>query len=187
MVDKYYVYVIFASVQHMDINYTSITDCPYYLITRLSLSITTALKKGFAERGIGQVRPAYLGVLMSLWAGESLDQSLGKFGYEEGMKTNELGRFAGLEPSTMTGLIDRMEKDGLVKRADDPNDRRVQRVHLTDFGWKVRETVSAVLSDTLDEVFDGIPEKNIGTTRDVLLKALLNTNKVSAQWMKTER
>ncbi len=166
--------------------FTTITDCPYYLITRVSLSMTTSLKKGFADRGIEQVKPAYLGVLMCLWAQESLDQSLGKFGYEEGMKTAELGRFAGLEPSTMTGLIDRMEKDGLVLRADDPLDRRVQKVYLTDLGWKVQKTVRAALADTLDEVFNGIPEKNIGTAKDVLLKALLNSNKVSPQWMKKE-
>ena len=93
-------------------------DCPYYLISRATLAVTSHLKKGFANEGIGTIKPAYLGVLLSLWD-------------EDGLKANELGKRAGLEPSTMTGLLDRMERDGLVKREPDPNDRRAHRIHLT--------------------------------------------------------
>ena len=93
-------------------------ECPYYLITRVSLGATAAMKRGFAEAGIGFVRPAYLGSLMSLWR-------------EDGLKVIDLGRRAGLEPSTMTGLLDRMERDGLVERRPDPADRRVLKIFLT--------------------------------------------------------
>ena len=88
----------------------SVKECPYYLISRVSLVVTSALKKGFANAGVEQVRPAYLCALMSLWQ-------------EDGLKVIELGKKAGLEPSTMTGLLDRMERDGLVSRTTDPRDR----------------------------------------------------------------
>ena len=87
---------------------TSPIDCPYYLISRVTLVVTSALKKGFTEAGVTAVKPAYLGVLLTLWR-------------EDGLKVIDLGRKAGLEPSTMTGLLDRMERDTLLYREADPS------------------------------------------------------------------
>jgi DNA-binding MarR family transcriptional regulator len=36
---------------------------------------------------------------------------------------------------TVTTLVGRLERDGLVKRASDPDDARAVRVHLTDAGF----------------------------------------------------
>ena len=107
----------------------SVKECPYYLISRVSLVVTSALKKGFADAGVEKVRPAYLCVMMSLWK-------------ENGLKVIELGKKAGLEPSTMTGLLDRMERDGLVSRTMDPRDRRVIRINLTETGRQLRDPVA---------------------------------------------
>jgi len=136
-------------------------DCPYYLISRATLAVTSRLKKGFANEGIGTIKPAYLGVLLSLWN-------------EDGLQANELGKRAGLEPSTMTGLIDRMERDGLVKREPDPNDRRAHRIHLTKEGVDAEVSATKVVSDTLEKVFSTISEKDIETTKNVLRTVLLN-------------
>lgn len=43
----------------------------------------------------------------------------------------ELADQANVTRATMTGLIDTLEKDGLVKREPDPNDRRMMSVELT--------------------------------------------------------
>ena len=37
-------------------------------------------------------------------------------------------------PSNMTTLVDRLEADGLVRRVDDPTDRRSKRAQLTPLG-----------------------------------------------------
>jgi DNA-binding MarR family transcriptional regulator len=139
-------------------------DCPYYLISRATLAVTSHLKKGFANVGVSTIKPAYLGVLLSLWN-------------EDGLKANELGKRAGLEPSTMTGLLDRMERDGLVKREPDPNDRRAHRIHLTKEGVDAEVSATKVVSDTLEKVFSTIPEKDIETTKNVLRTVLLNCGK----------
>ncbi len=139
-------------------------DCPYYLISRATLAVTSHLKKGFANKGIGTIKPAYLGVLLSLWN-------------EDGLKANELGKRAGLEPSTMTGLLDRMERDGLVKRKPDPNDRRAHRIHLTKEGVAAEVSATKVVSDTLEKVFNTISGKDIETTKNVLRTVLLNCGK----------
>jgi DNA-binding MarR family transcriptional regulator len=48
-------------------------------------------------------------------------------------------------PSNMTTLVDRLEGDGLVRRVDDPTDRRSKRAELTDLGReKAAEGAEAV-------------------------------------------
>lgn len=142
----------------------TLTDCPYYLISRVTLVVTAALKKGFARSGVTQVKPAYLGVLITLWGAD-------------GLKVVDLGRRAGLEPSTMTGLLDRMERDGLVKRTPDPADRRAQRITLTPAGLTAQKPVMAVVERILADVFNDIPDRALDTTKDVLRRILTNSNK----------
>ena len=142
------------------------TDCPYYLMSRVTLGVTSALKKGLASAGVGEVKPAYLGVLLCLWQ-------------EDGLRGNALGRRAGLEPSTMTGLLDRMERDGLVVRSADPRDRRAQHIRLTDTGRGVRTSVLRVVDRTLARVFDGIPAEELSRTKALLRHVLANVHEES--------
>lgn len=142
------------------------TDCPYYLISRVSLLMTSAFKKSFIAAGAGKVKPSYLGVLWCLWR-------------VDGVKMIELGRCAGLEPSTMTGLLDRMERDGLVVRVADQDDRRAHLIHLTDDGRNVKTIVMRMLDETLAQVFMGISEEEIEQTNDVLRRVLNNARSES--------
>jgi DNA-binding MarR family transcriptional regulator len=58
-------------------------------------------------------------------------------GNPDGMSQRELGEVLVVDRSNVTGLLDRMEKAGWIKRADDPADRRVYRVSLTPAGRKL--------------------------------------------------
>lgn len=160
-------------------HYTAPADCPYYLITRVSLSMTSLLKKELADNAIDSVKPAYLGVLMCLWTEAAMGDVLSKFGCDEGMKLSELGRQAGLEPSTMTGLIDRMERDGLVCRCDDPADRRAQKIHLTEKGGRVRGNVFKAVDGMLEKAFAGISPDQMEVARQILRQVLTNISKGS--------
>ncbi len=139
----------------------SVEECPYYLVSRASLLMTSTLKKTFAAAGIKDVRPAYLVVLWCLWQ-------------EDERKMIELARCAGLEPSTMTGLLDRMERDGFVLRRPDPKDRRAMLICLTDKGSDARETAIRLLDETLSILFAGISEEEIDTTSEVLRRIITN-------------
>ncbi len=136
-------------------------DCPYYLVTRVSLAATSVFKKVFAEAGLTELKPAYIGTLMSLWN-------------EDGLKLIELGRRAGLEPSTMTGLIDRMERDDLVKRVPDPEDRRVLKIFLTDAGRAIEDTMAREVDRVMAQVFSGIGDDDVSHLKDTLRKVLAN-------------
>ena len=141
------------------------TECPYYLISRATLVVTSALRRDLAAASVGHVRPACLGVLMSLWN-------------EDGLQVGELGRRAGLEPSTMTGLLDRMARDGLLERRADPDDRRAQRVHLTEAGREAREPVSEVVNRTLDRMLLGVSGDDLAHLKETLKRLLANYHKV---------
>lgn len=133
------------------------TDCVYYLVSRATLAVTGTLKQALAAAGVDVVRPAYLGVLLALWK-------------EDGQRAVDLCRTAGLEPSTMTGMLDRMERDGLLGREPDPDDRRAFRIRLTPRGWEVREPVLSVVDQTLAAVMEGVSERD-----NERLKATLRT------------
>jgi len=148
--------------------FTELTNCPYYLVSRVALQVTAALKKGLGAAGVPAVRPAYLGVLMSLWQ-------------EDGLQVMALGRKVSLEPSTMTGLLDRMVRDGLVARTVDPRDRRAQRIKLTPLGSEVRGPVQAVVDRVMARVFAGIAPPELERTKQLLRQVLGNLQEVAGK------
>ena len=50
------------------------------------------------------------------------------------MNQTVLGDMLLVNRSNVTGLVDRLERDGLVRRVDDPEDRRVNLVEMTEAG-----------------------------------------------------
>lgn len=134
-------------------------DCTYYLVSRVTLLMTTRFKRRLAEAGYKQVKPAYLWALLSLWR-------------TDGLRVVELARNASLETSTMTGLLDRMERDGLVVRTPDADDRRTLRIYLTHEGRKLQKPVNELAQATLEEFLMGIPEEEVSLVNDVLRRIL---------------
>ena len=57
---------------------------------------------------------------------------------------NELARLLDLDKSSVTGLVDRAERRGLVARAPSPADRRSVHVRLTDDGRSLVSAAAAV-------------------------------------------
>jgi DNA-binding MarR family transcriptional regulator len=70
--------------------------------------------------------------------------------------------------SNITQLVDRLEKDGLVKRTDDPSDRRGVRAEVTPLG---RERYEAGLKAT-NQVHDAIAKKLSAADQDALERAV---------------
>lgn len=83
----------------------------------------------------GLTPPQYF-VFNALWMGD-------------GISVGELGKLVSLDSSTLTGIIDRMERSGYVERRPNPDDRRSVLVFLTP---KARELGPRMLefADELD-------------------------------------
>ncbi|HYH81426.1 MAG TPA: MarR family transcriptional regulator [Longimicrobium sp.] len=61
----------------------------------------------------------------------------------------ELVRVFGMKQSTLTSMLDRLERAGLVRREVNPGDRRSFLVHVSDAGVELAERITAVL-ETLE-------------------------------------
>ncbi|WP_282173630.1 MarR family winged helix-turn-helix transcriptional regulator [Cytobacillus firmus] len=91
--------------------------------------------------------------------------------FEEGdMTIGELSNKMYLACSTTTDLVDRMEKNSLVKRVKDPNDRRVVRIHLLEEGERIIEEVIKKRQDYLKEVLKNSSHNEVLFLKDNLMK-----------------
>lgn len=69
-------------------------------------------------------------------------------GGEGGLTMGDIARRLGITEKTVTGLVDRLERDHYLKRERDEQDRRVVRCHLTAMGQKVyRELRREILAN----------------------------------------
>jgi DNA-binding MarR family transcriptional regulator len=81
---------------------------------------------------------------------------------------SDLGTMLGLAKSSLTGLVDRTAKHGLVRREADPQDRRAVRVALTEEGAALAERFYA---DTCRRI-EVLPAGLVGDDRDKLAQLL---------------
>ena len=56
------------------------------------------------------------------------------------------------DASNVTGMVDRLEARGLLERRDDPRDRRVKRIVLTDEGVEARARVLERLYEPPEQI-----------------------------------
>lgn len=118
------------SLRFPELDPSAIETC----ITMLHLSneLTGAYEAHFARHGLSHGRFVVLvQLLMADDAGETL-------------RPAELAELSRCTRATVTGLLDTLEKDGLVSRVDHPEDRRMYSVHLTARG---RELIQGILPD----------------------------------------
>lgn len=64
----------------------------------------------------------------------------------------ELGRMLLVNRSNVTGLVDRMEKAGWVRRVPDGEDRRINMVEITDDGRKILDSTKNVYMKRIEEI-----------------------------------
>ncbi len=75
----------------------------------------------------------------------------------------------------MTRLIDNMERQHLVVRISDKNDRRTNLIHLTKTGKELEENAHTIANKTLKEALQGITVDELRISQDVLRKIFYNT------------
>jgi DNA-binding MarR family transcriptional regulator len=89
-------------------------------------------------------------------------------GLSPGLPASELASALHLHPSTVTGLVVRLTRKGLVERRRDPDDGRRVSLVLTEWGARInarrRGTVEAAVSRALSHLSPG----HLATVREVL-------------------
>lgn len=94
----------------------------FYQLNRAQRAATRIADAGL-RRQLG-ITAAQLGALFAL-------------AERDGVVLGDLGRTLALANSAVSGLADRLEREGLAERRPDPRDGRAFRLHLTDRGRAV--------------------------------------------------
>jgi DNA-binding MarR family transcriptional regulator len=81
-----------------------------------------------------------------------------------------MGEKLSSDASFMTGMVDRLEEDGLIERRPDPGDRRVTLIALTEQGTEFRERALTALHRPPPE-FDVLDRDEIEQLAALLGKA----------------
>lgn len=98
-------------------------------------------------------------------------------GLFEGISQNELAEKMNVESSTVVRLIDRMERDGYLKRVKDPNDRRITALYLTQSGEATREKLLPE-GQKMSAIFtEGIDDEDVEVFLKVLTQLVSNASK----------
>ena len=80
---------------------------------------------------------------------------------DRSLSQSALGRRLVVNKADMTGIIDRLERTGLVVRRPHPNDRRVRLIAMTDKGEKMVGALEPGYFAGVRQVMAGIPEKDL--------------------------
>ena len=70
----------------------------------------------------------------------------------------ELGRNARVKSSTITDMIDRLEKEGIAERLKDHGDRRVVKVRLTTKGREIKNQFVVRMRSGMEQTFSKLSE-----------------------------
>lgn len=95
---------------------------------------------------------------------------LATLGNRPGMTFKEIGENTLITKTTLTGVVDRLEKKGLVERRDCPEDRRCVRAVLTEKGDALFREVFPDHVDRLKERLDALGDQERRQVVEVLAK-----------------
>ena len=115
-----------------------------FLLAKATQHWNELLGAHFAAAGYADVRPSYGSVLLPLFE-------------QDGLRMGELARRARLSKQTMTSMIRRLERDGLVERRADPSDARASLIFLTARSRRFAPVAAATLRD-----LDGLARRRLG-------------------------
>lgn len=111
-----------------------------YRVKLLSQLLTRKLQEQLEPFGL---TPFHWVVLCCLWE-------------EDGLATSSIGDKLQQVGGTLTGVLDRMEERGLIRRERDQHDRRVWRIWLTDTGKSLQDVLPPIAVELREQALQGI-------------------------------
>ncbi|WP_101698429.1 MarR family winged helix-turn-helix transcriptional regulator [Clostridium minihomine] len=134
------------------------SNCINYLLT---ISQHEVFQNFFTRLSPYGITPGQYGVLNCLW--------------ENGPTTpKEIARYLRLENSTVSGVLDRMQRRGLIDRVVDPNNRRSIQVVALPEAQAIKDNVLKTVEELNIEILqDFTPEE-----KEILMKALCRIGRI---------
>ncbi len=132
-----------------------------FLISKIKQIQGRVFERMLDENGISEFNGAQGRILFVLWETDDIPISM-------------LSERTGLAKTTLTSMLDRLERSGHIRRLPDPDDRRAVRICLTESAEDLREKYERV-SAMMNEVFyRGFSDNEILAFEEWLRKILEN-------------
>jgi MarR family transcriptional regulator, organic hydroperoxide resistance regulator len=125
-----------------------------YILGRAARSMGTRLNRNFMDAGY-DVTCEQWGVLVNLW-------------HRNGQTQQELASMTCKDKTSMTRLIDGLEKRKIVVRTPDKIDRRQKHIYLTKKGKAFQQELFKIVRKTLAEAQAGIDAADMAVCKKVL-------------------
>ena len=131
----------------LNIKVFPIHESPGNILHRANLLMKLGLSRVFSAKGFN-VTPEHWAILSILWERDGLKQTdLAKLGFKD-------------RPNT-TRILDRLERNGFVRRIQDPNDRRSYKIYLTKKGREAHPQLMPLVIDFLQKAFGGLSQRDL--------------------------
>lgn len=132
-----------------------------FLISQIKHTSDRVSEKSLREQGLEDFNGAQGKLLYVLWQ-------------TEGISSAELADKAGLAPTTLTAMLDRMEQSGLVKRIPHETDRRRLRIMLTEKSKQLKAQYQEYSESMTRAYYSGFSESEIVEFEKLLMRVLDN-------------
>jgi DNA-binding MarR family transcriptional regulator len=136
----------------MNGTHTSITETLGYLIVQICRAHRNKAQELLAQI---ELHPGQEFMLLSLYP-------------EDGCAQSDLAEKMCVQPATITKMLDRLVKNGLVERRPDTEDQRVSRVYLTQEGRALQHPIAQAW-----QVLEEASFANLSLEERILLRRLL--------------
>lgn len=113
-------------------------------------------------------RAQHLGLTRPQW------QALARLYNNQGITQSELSTLTNIARSPLGKIIDQLERHGYVERRNDPDDRRVNRLYVTDAVDPLVGPARELSHDLEQTVLDGLPAGGDIVAQLTWLKSRLN-------------
>jgi MarR family transcriptional regulator, lower aerobic nicotinate degradation pathway regulator len=125
-------------------------------LAQLSFVVHGLLERRAAEHDLSIIQTRLLGVLR-----------------DRKPTMNELAQLLALDKSSITGLVDRAERRGLVTRVPSPTDRRSVRVSLTDYGRSLMSQASTRFQADISMLLAPLPRSDRDALASLISQVLV--------------
>ncbi|GAA3229920.1 MarR family transcriptional regulator [Nonomuraea helvata] len=98
---------------------------------------------------------------------------------DDGLSIGELAQSAGVSSRNVTGLVDTLEKDGLVRRVQDPRDRRSVLARITPDGRAWIEAFRKPSQLAMAAIFRGFSPEELTSLRHLCLRLADNQQRLA--------
>jgi len=95
----------------------------------------------------------------------------------ESLRVTDLAEMLGVDTPTVTRKVQQLERDGMVVRQSDPDDRRSSRIRLTPAGRRTIERVTRARRAWLERLLQGWDDGDLSDLADLLSRFAEDLNR----------